>query len=54
VAANISNFLVDVLCRTDNELPEDDVFCTETCRSYFNVNFNIVFFKTTTCAFVGE
>jgi len=38
---------------TDNELPEDGVFCTETWRSYFNVNFNTVF-KTITCAFVGE
>ena len=27
--------------------------CTETCRSSFNVNFNIVF-KTITCAVVGE
>ena len=26
---------------------------TETCRSCFNVNFNIVF-KTITCAFIGE
>jgi hypothetical protein len=38
---------------TDNGLPVDGVFCTETCRSYFNVNFNIVF-KTITRAFVGE
>ena len=37
----------------DKELPEDDVICTETCQSYFNVNFNTVF-KTITCAFVGE
>jgi hypothetical protein len=27
--------------------------CTETCRSYFDVNFNIVL-RTITCAFVGE
>jgi hypothetical protein len=40
------------LASTDNELPEDGD-CTETCRSYFNVNFNTVF-KTITCAFVGE
>jgi len=25
------------LASTDNALPEDGVFCTETCRSYFNV-----------------
>jgi len=39
---------------TDNELPEDGVTdCTETCWSYFNVNFNIVF-KIISCAFFGE
>ena len=39
---------------TVNELPEDGVIdCIETCRSYLNVNFKIVF-KTITCTFVGE
>jgi len=36
-----------------NALPDDGVFCTETCRSYFNANFNTVFTKIT-CALFGE
>jgi len=48
--------LLMCVCRTDgeyNELHKDGVFCTEICRGYFHVNFNVIF-KTITCAFVGE
>jgi hypothetical protein len=48
VAAYIGRVLVDVCM-----LQCLGIDCTETCQSYFYVNFNIVS-KLITCAFIGE
>jgi len=58
VAAYIASVLVDVCMLHCSGVhgqcaPWRWCDCTETCRSHFNVNFNIVF-KTITCAFVDE
>ena len=40
-----------------NALPDYGVYCTETCRSCFDVNFNVNFkivLRQFTCAPIGE
>ena len=52
MAAYIGSVLVAVFMSHCLGIPRRRCDCTETCQSYFNVNFNIVF-KTITCALVG-